>query len=534
MAGQRILLVEDQSLISNQLSKYLNANEYDVVDVCDNGNAAINVAKEQNPDLILMDIELKGKIDGIETAEIIKSSNDIPIIYLTSRDDKKTLNRAKHTEPAGFVTKNISQKELVIQIELALYKHEMMKERKRIQAMLEDSREKFKAIFNSAPDAIFFVNIDCEVSLWNRAAEKIFHINENKAYGKYIYNLIIEEESRQEFKQSFDIWKYTKDESQYTKTFEIMARRADEVVFPIEMTLTILEHNGQRAICGFARDIRIKYETEEEISKLIEEMQISKEIIEQNANELIVLNSKLSESEEQLIELNASKDRFFSIIAHDLKGPFQSLLGYSELLSRDIEHLDKEDITDFANSLHESASHLFKLLENLLQWSRLQRGVIEHNPENFQLSLMVNQNIELAQMRAAEKKITLENNVDDDIFFYADVNMVNTILRNLLSNSIKFTPEDGKIGVNAETRDEMIDIKVWDTGIGMDEEAKEKIFRIDQNHTTLGTNNEQGTGLGLILCKELTEKNKGEIVVESAPGEGTTFIISLPLGESEY
>lgn len=270
------------------------------------------------------------------------------------------------------------------------------------------------------------------------------------------------------------------------------------------------------------------------MERLIEELQISRDVIEQQVNDLIILNEKIADSEEKLRETNASKDKFFSIIAHDLKNPFQGLLGYSEILAKDLLNMDTEDVQEVAHDLHESAQNLFKLLENLLQWSRIQRGVIEYNPDVFSLHQVAQLNVGLVNSSAFQKRITIENQVDPELMVYADVNMINTIIRNLLTNACKFTDFDGRIVLTGtKISDQFAEVGIIDNGVGINQENCDKLFRIDSQLTTLGTANEKGTGLGLVLCKELTEKNGGEIRVESTIGEGTAFYFSIPLPSEE-
>jgi signal transduction histidine kinase len=235
-----------------------------------------------------------------------------------------------------------------------------------------------------------------------------------------------------------------------------------------------------------------------------------------------------------LKELNASKDKFFAIIAHDLKGPFQGLLGYSEILSNDIDNLSRTEITDFAHDLHDSAKHLFRLLENLLQWTRIQRGNIECTPTHISFGQLASMNIEILLSNAKLKGVELINQVPNDITIFADLNMVNTIIRNLLSNALKFTKQGGLITVSYKNLNEKFyEFSISDKGVGIEEDDLKNLFKIDVHHTTLGTANEKGTGLGLILCKDLVEKNGGKIRAESTVNVGTTFYFTLPKGNSE-
>jgi signal transduction histidine kinase len=230
----------------------------------------------------------------------------------------------------------------------------------------------------------------------------------------------------------------------------------------------------------------------------------------------------------ELKELNATKDRFFSIIAHDLKGPISNLKQLSEILQKEIETISKEDLIDFIESMAISSKATMVLLENLLEWSRIQLGRIEFDPESIELKMLSSQIVSLLSTSAQNKKIELVENVPFSAMVIGDPNMLNTVIRNLVSNAIKFTPEGGKIEINYEEDEDFCTVSIIDNGVGISEENLNKLFKIDQSITTRGTSNEKGTGLGLILCKEFIEKHGGKIWVESVEGKGTTFKFNLP------
>ncbi|MCB0749791.1 MAG: HAMP domain-containing histidine kinase, partial [Ignavibacteriae bacterium] len=204
----------------------------------------------------------------------------------------------------------------------------------------------------------------------------------------------------------------------------------------------------------------------------------------------------------------------FSILAHDLKGPFSSLLGFSEFLVNDFEELTLNEIKAYSINIHESTKNTFKLLENLLEWGRIQRNTIELDFQNFNLYDKVIKVVELYSMELKKKNISLEVNVDKNTIVYADKNTILTVIRNLFSNAIKFCKEGDVILIFSIKKNNNIEISVSDSGVGMAEEDLAKLFRIDVHHTSVGTAQERGTGLGLILCKELLVKNNGDIKVE--------------------
>ena len=250
-----------------------------------------------------------------------------------------------------------------------------------------------------------------------------------------------------------------------------------------------------------------------------------------NKAELLICVKTYLELQEQwknLKELNATKDKFFSIIAHDLKSPLNQLLGLSELLQQDIEQNDGKEATSLVNLINVSAKSKRLLLENLLEWSRSQTGTIKYTPQDLNLKQVTLEVMELNENNAIQKGIKLRCKVKDGLKAYADENMLKTILRNLISNGIKFTGKGGNIVLNAKTSSGQVIYSVSDTGIGVRVSDIPKLFRIDVNPSTIGSSSEKGTGLGLILCREFVEMNGGKIWVESKYREGSTFKFSLP------
>lgn len=231
--------------------------------------------------------------------------------------------------------------------------------------------------------------------------------------------------------------------------------------------------------------------------------------------------------ENKLIEMNATKDKFFSIIAHDLRSPFNLIVGYSEILADQIRQKEMDQIEQYAEIILESSHRAMDLLTNLMEWSRAKTGRIEFTPKIFDLIPVINENVILLRNIAARKSIEIIVNLSPSARVFADTSMISTIIRNIISNAIKFTEEGGKIVVSTKLRRNKLYVSVEDTGIGIDEERLQKLFSIDENSSTLGTQNEKGTGLGLILCKEFVEKHGSSIEVESAPGKGSKFSFEL-------
>ncbi len=243
------------------------------------------------------------------------------------------------------------------------------------------------------------------------------------------------------------------------------------------------------------------------------------------------LSQSLEKANAKLTELNATKDKFFSIVAHDLKGPFQPLLGMAELLPIIADTAGPQEIKEIGESIYRSAKGVHNLLENLLQWSRMEQGHMEHWPISLDLEQLAKQNMALLADNASDKKICLQNRVVKETFVYADENMLDTVMRNLVSNALKFTPNGGEVTISAKPSNllpEFIEVSVSDTGSGISKEDLNKLFKLEVHHSTTGTAHEQGTGLGLIICKEMVEKNRGQIWIESKVEQGTVVSFTIP------
>ncbi len=314
-----------------------------------------------------------------------------------------------------------------------------------------------------------------------------------------------------------------------TKNEEYIVFKNNNAVF-VE-TIRTPQYDEQGNVIGLyciANDITERKRFENELLLLNEQLEASRSQLEVDLYKEHLLIEQIEETKKALEKTNSEKDKFFSIIAHDLKNPFNAFLGLTKMMSENINDFELDDITEISKQLYESASNLYKLLENLLEWSRIQRGVTQFNPEYVELDFLVKQNFEIVKEFANQKEIALERNIPDKCEVFCDVPMINTVLRNLISNSIKFTPRKGTVTISATQNDTETIISISDTGIGMNQELMSKLFKIDEKVSRNGTEGEQSTGLGLLLCKEFVEKHNGKIWVESEEGKGSSFIFSLP------
>lgn len=252
-------------------------------------------------------------------------------------------------------------------------------------------------------------------------------------------------------------------------------------------------------------------------------------LLEEKNKQLEKSNLKLQNSEKHLKELNSTKDKFFSIIGHDLRNPLNALLGFSELISGNSRDYTSEEIQRYSKIINEAAKNIHLLIENLLEWSRSQSGNIDYNPEKTDLMPMVTEIFKVFEIHADKKGVNMVSDIPEDVSIYADRNLLSTILRNLISNAVKYTLNGGQVRVFCEQNSNEISISVEDTGIGMSEKQLDNLFRLDSNVTMPGTSEEKGTGLGLILCREFVDLHQGKIWASSKPKEGSIFSFTLPL-----
>lgn len=373
-------------------------------------------------------------------------------------------------------------------------------ELKLAEEALQQSNLKLEAIISASPDGIGILSLDGKLQFLSDKLLNMYGFsNEEKdeLIGKSALDFI----DPISHKLLIDnIRKLLAGESDH-KIKEYLAIKRDNSRFYIDINYTLLlDSNGSPASILFVeRDV-----SERKLAELVIQQQFT-----------------------QLQELNSSKDKFFSIIAHDLRNPFQSLLSSSELLATEIDSLSQDEIKFFSRGLNDSLKNLYILLEHLLQWSMMQRNMIEFNPVNLNLFDLVNKIIEISNQSAAKKKISISNNVDAGVFVIADIDMLRSVVQNLITNAIKFTQTEGLIIVSSANKDNFVEVSVQDTGIGLELEKSSELFKFSTRSTTNGTAGEKGTGLGLPLCKEFVEKHGGNIWVESELGKGSKFTFTL-------
>ena len=271
----------------------------------------------------------------------------------------------------------------------------------------------------------------------------------------------------------------------------------------------------------------------EEIIQQKAEIEAQRDYIEQKNKEISEALEQIQKQNEQLAELNFSKDKFLSIIAHDLRSPINSLLGFTNLLSNYADAMTTDEVKKISNDLNRSLQNVLQLIEDLLTWARSQMNKVDFKPDAVSINQIIREDLELSSILFQKKEIQLETQVQENLQAFADADHVKFVLRNLVTNALKFTNRNGKVTIKAFEDGKMILVQVIDNGVGVPIEIQKKMFQLDAIKSTKGTDNEKGTGLGLVLCKEFIRKNSGDIWVESKEGEGSCFTFSLRKAENE-
>ena len=371
-------------------------------------------------------------------------------------------------------------------------------ERKKVEESLNVAIESYMAIFNSVSEGIYVLDESGILIDVNRGAEEIDQYTTNELVGKSFQSIGASEKN-----EHLNINNILKEvyETGISASFDFWAVRKNGEIFPKEVFVNKGKYFGKDVLIATARDITEQNQAEERIKSKNEELQ----------------------------KINAEKDKFFSIIAHDLRSPFAAFLGLTQMMVQDLPSLKLDNIQEIALLMRDSATNLHRLLENLLQWSRLQQGMVAFDPHYFLLVEKVNSSLRSVMEIASNKGVEIVVNVPDGMYVLADENMLESTIRNLVTNAVKFTEKGGKILISAQAENQgAVQISIQDTGIGMNEKMVEKLFRIDELNCRQGTNGEPSTGLGLILCKDFIEKHGGKIWAESTEFLGSTFHIFLP------
>ena len=364
----------------------------------------------------------------------------------------------------------------------------------------KESREYIHAILNNMGDAVFVKNNKSKLILVNDAFCEMFGLSRAEIIGKTLAENVPPDE-REVFLR---IDKEVLSSGIENINEESLTIRGGQTLIVSTRKSRFINSSGEKFLVGVIRNISDNKKAE----------------------------AALKESEARYRKLNSTKDKLFSIIAHDLRGPFYNIIGVSQLLINEVKDTENEAAQKPIDMINSIAKNTLSLLDNLLNWARTQSGELSLVPEKIILPVLIHEIIELNKPLARAKGIALNYTLTDEVELFTDENILRTVIRNLISNAIKFTHSGGDVNVSANIKNHYAEVSVADNGIGIKEEILNKLFDISTNVTLPGTAKEKGSGLGLVLCKEFVKKLNGDIWAESEEGKGSTFIFTVPLSTS--
>lgn len=541
-----LLLVDDTPMNLGVLSAYLEQSGFRIV-IARDGEGGIKRAQYVRPDIILLDVMMPPGIDGFETCRRLKADptlREIPVIFMTALAGTEDKVRGFEAGAVDYVTKPLQQEEVLARVTTHLKIRDLTRSLQKRNRHLEASHligQRVTSIL-SLPVLLGAV-VELIQARFGYYFVGIWLLNEAGT------QLTLDAECGQDPSLSLGNDHILSPDDNYLIT---RACRTREVVvindiaqdekremlrqlpgIRAELAIPLKSGTENLGALGLYSDQPNTFDLDEQIALQTMATQIAiairnarlYQLAENRMQELNALNKDLA-------ELNASKDKFFAVVAHDLKSPFNALLGLSLLQSRASDDTPIDELRDTSQRIYNSARTAYDLLVNLLNWSRLQLGRMGYNPELVNVSDMAIYTARLFVETAASKKISIINAISAETHVYADENMLNMVLRNLISNALKFTPESGHVTLSTrEIPQNFLEIWVQDDGRGMSEADLKKLFRLDKPHSTPGTAHEEGTGLGLILCQELAAKNGGRLWVESALGQGTIVKFTVPVAD---
>ena len=515
----------------------LKENESKLQAILDNSRDAIGVHINgfwelcNNAAVKLFGVSSPNELIGKPILNVIAPSEKNRILdYISKRD-------ANIYAPKSYETRGIRSNGNEFDMEVTLSSYKIfnklnvlvilrdISEQKAAELALRQSEEKFYKAFNNSPLILSLSEIE---------SGKLIEVNETACQ--------VSGYSREEVlsKTSTEIgWIDSRDRNKIKEIIqkegridrlELNLHAKNGNVIIAEYSATIIEIKDKKFILSISDDITKRKKDEEQLKTLNEQLLVSRKNLEDNLAQKKILIDELTTAKGNLERLNLEKDKFFSIIAHDLRSPFQGFIGLTEIFSEDIDILDKDELSTLSKEMNNNAQNLNKLLENLLLWSRMQQGSINFSPEEINLEEVVNNNIEIQMTKGEQKDIRFNTKIGANEIVFADKEMLNSILRNLLSNALKFTNRGGNIIISTKKADNnMVEISIIDSGIGMDADLIAKLFQLDKKVGRLGTEGELSSGLGLLLCREFVEKHGGKIWVESEVGKGSKFSFVLPI-----
>ncbi len=508
MSKNNILIVEDEKLVAMDIEERLFTLGYTVVGRLSTGEEVIKRIDKIHPDLILMDIKLKGKIDGIKTAVKLKQSYDIPVIYLTAYADSNMISRAKKTQPDGYLLKPFNDNDLFSVIETAMYRHRMAKKLKQAKKVAEKRQRYLEAVLYNTPNAVITGDENHRIVEWNSGAEALFGYKKEETIGKYLDDLITIPEIKDEAKKISDTILKGEDITQK----ETIRYRKDGI--PVNVIVAVSPIKREKELMGVVS----VYTDITKIKKVEVDLQESKERVEMMNKELkkTIKRANLMALEAEMA--NKTKSEFIANMSHEIRTPMNGIIGMTDLV---LETNLTSQQKDYLEAVKMSADSLMLIINDLLDFSKIEAGKLEFESVSFNLRKTFEDAIKTMKHKIDEKNLKLIINISDNIpeFIIGDPGRLRQVVLNFLSNSIKFT-EKGGIIISAEVEKQLsesivIHFCITDTGIGIPEDKQKKIFNSFTQVDNSSTRKFGGAGLGLAISSSLVTMMGGRIGLQS-------------------
>ncbi|MBP7604252.1 MAG: response regulator [Spirochaetes bacterium] len=534
MPGARIFIVEDEKIVSRDLQNVLESMGYEVAGVATSGEEAVGLIPGLRPDIVLMDIMLKGRMDGIEAAERVRSELEVPLIYLTAYADDMTLQRAKITEPYGYLLKPFDERDLSIAIEMALYRH-------RMENRVRESERWLSATLKNIGEGVAAVDADGKVVFLNPHGEVLTGWPADEARGKPVEEVFNVLPARGGAENTGEVTLMTTgmpDPSTHDD-FILVDRGGGRK--HVEFSASIIRDEKDAVTGGVLsfRDISGRRKAEEELRRHrdhLEEMVLERTAEIRAANEKLQgeiaerrrAEKELKKAMEMAEAANRAKSEFLANMSHELRTPLNSIIGFSKLMKMQFED---GDFANYLDNILSSGLHLLKIINDILDVSKIESGRMDFNRAPIDPGEIIATCVAIMAVQADERGVTLENrwNLPGDLAIFGDAKRVQQVFINLISNAIKFNRPGGSVRIDARIEGGMLVIDVADTGIGIKREHLSFIFeKFNQVNSDLDRDT-QGTGLGLTISRMIVEAHDGRIGVRSEYGTGSTFTVSLPL-----
>ncbi len=538
-----ILIVEDNEDYIFFIKKILQSEKYSVKSIS-NGAEALNYLSAENvPESIVLLDNLLPEMNGLEILEKLQDKkHNYAFIFLTVDSQIETIVKAMKIGALDFIVKSSNLKiELPEKIEKVyeIYKNRLEHEKRSEELLIakETAELNNKRLESLLKISQFPVNSSQE--LFDFALEEAISITNSKIgffafFQEKTEELILTTESKNVMLECNVENRPTVYQLDDAGIWGEVVRQRKAIVLNSFQTENPYKKGIHEGHVKFYKYLSIPVIFDKKIVAVASIANKETDYNDLDIRQMTLLMDNVWKRYERISLVdnlkvaNATKDKFFSILAHDLRSPFNSMLGFSNMLNKNFDKYDSEKKKKFISIINDGLRRELKLLDNLLSWSRSQKGIIEFNPERINLSASTDEIIELFIQTANNKEIELKNSISENVFVTADQDMLSTIIRNLLSNAIKYTPKGGEIDIYALMKRTVFEIVIRDSGVGISKENQLKLFDISDSSSTKGTKNETGTGLGLVLCKEFVEKHGGKIWVISETGQGSAFHFTIP------